>query len=151
MKHRYLKLMEQAAEYVADAKPQLSNPSEVADFMRPIVQDEEQETLYAIYVNARNEVLHFEAVTRGLADRTSVHAREVFRGAILSNAVRIFLVHNHPSGDPTPSRGDQVSTEAICEAGKIIGITVSDHIIIGKKSPSRMRDYCSLRELGYVK
>lgn len=138
----------QPAEYRAD-RPRLLSPDETADFMRDRLRGLAQEELYAIFLNTRNEVIATEMITRGLVDRTQIHAREVFRPAIQYSAVRVVLVHNHPSGDPSPSQGDIRSTRDLVEAGKIVGIELVDHVIIGDRTTSRSRDFISLRELGY--
>jgi DNA repair proteins len=72
------------------------------------------------------------AVTRGLLNSSLVHPREVFREAIAENAAAIILIHNHPSGDPTPSADDRVVTEQLVQAGRVLDIPVQDHIIIGR-------------------
>jgi len=147
---KYQKMMEEAAKYVAKANPILVNPWDVADFMRPIVQGEMQETLYAIYVTCRGEVIEFRAITKGLVTKTAVHSREVFRDAITLNAVALIMVHNHPSGDPNPSPADISCTRELWEAGKILGIALQDHIIIGHKTDKRPIDYISMKEMGYI-
>ena len=150
MKHKYLQIMEEAAKYVADENPCILCPEDAAAFVRPIVEGEEQESLYAFYLSARNEIIAFDVITRGLVGRTNCHAREIFRGAILNNAVRIMLAHNHPSGDPKPSQGDIRATRELVEAGKILGIELVDHVIVGHATETRKRYFSSLRELGYV-
>lgn len=150
MKKNYLQLMEAATAYVAEERVKILAPEDAANFLRPLTQGEPQETLYAFFLNTRNEIIEFCIITKGLVDRTAIHAREVFRPALLNNAVRIVLAHNHPSGDHTPSQGDIRSTRELIEAGKIIGIEVVDHVVIGEKTASRKVDYSSLRELGYM-
>ena len=151
MTSKYLQMMEEAAKYVVEEKPSILGPEDAAAFVRPLVEGEKQESLYAFYLNCRNEILAFDMITRGLADRTSCHPREVFRGAILENASRVMLAHNHPSGNPKPSQGDIRSTDQLVEAGKVIGIEVVDHIIVGTTTENRERYYESMRELGYIK
>jgi DNA repair protein RadC len=73
----------------------------------------------------------------------------VFKSAIAANAAAIVLVHNHPSGDPTPSEGDIKVTRDLIRAGQLLKIEVVDHIILGRATPEREKDYVSLRELGY--
>lgn len=82
-------------------------------------------------LDTRNSVIGLNTVTIGILDSSLVHPREVFKPAILSNAASIVLAHNHPSGDPMPSQEDRRATERIVQAGKILGIEVLDHIIIG--------------------
>ena len=131
---RYKMIMEDAAAYIAVEKPLLDSPEKIADFMRPIVQQLTQEVFFVIHLNAKNRLLSFKEATIGLVDKTQIHAREVFRNAILSNCSRIILVHNHPSGEPTPSSQDISCTRQLVEAGKIIGIDVLDHVIVGEKT-----------------
>ena len=97
-----------------------------------------------ILLNTQNEVLRHHQVTRGTLDASLVHPREVFRTAITEAAASIILVHNHPSGDPTPSAEDRAVTRQLRGAGSIIGIEVLDHVIIGDKR------YISLAECGMM-
>jgi DNA repair protein RadC len=87
--------------------------------------------------------------TAGLVARAQADAREVFKAAIAANAAAIVLVHNHPSGDPTPSEADIKVTRDLIRAGQLLKIAVLDHVIIGRATPERPKDYVSLRELGY--
>jgi DNA repair protein RadC len=90
-----------------------------------------------------------EEISQGTLDTLLVHPREVFRAAIVGNAASILLLHNHPSGDPTPSEADIKVTRDLIRAGQLLKISVVDHIIIGRATPERTKDYVSLRELGY--
>ena len=90
-----------------------------------------------------------EEVTDGTIDTLLVHAREVFKHAIAANASAIVLAHNHPSGDPTPSEADIKVTRDLIRAGQLLKIDVLDHVIIGRTTPERAKDFASLRELGY--
>jgi DNA repair protein RadC len=83
-------------------------------------------------------------VTKGTLNASLVHPREIFRQAVRESAAAIVLVHNHPSGDPTPSGEDEAATRQICEAGQIVGIEVVDHVIIGE------RRYVSFMESGLM-
>lgn len=78
-----------------------------------------------------------------------MHPREVFKSAIAANAASLVLVHNHPSGDPTPSEADIKVTRDLIRAGQLLKIEVLDHVIIGRATENRPKDYASLRELGY--
>jgi DNA repair protein RadC len=106
--------------------------------------------MHALLLDTRNRLLRDEAVTRGLLDRSSVHAREVFRPAIQHSAAKLLLAHNHPSGDPTPSPQDLTCTKALVEAGKLIGIEVVDHLVMGAMLPGQVVDYYSFREHGLM-
>ena len=95
-------------------------------------------------LNTKNHIVGVMEVTRGTLDSSLVHPREVFRGAILHNAASIILCHNHPSGDSAPSREDMKVTERIKQAGKVLGIDLLDHVIIGNG------EYTSIREEGLL-
>ena len=105
----------------------------VYEFARDILSMDmfTEERLYAVSVNAKGDVIGFFEVSRGTATGSMASTREIFKGAILSNAVAIVLLHNHPSGDPTPSNDDVKTTKKICEAGKLMDINVVDHVIVG--------------------
>ena len=96
-------------------------------------------------LNAKNQVLDRILVSLGLVDASLVHPREVFRGAIVAGASALVLVHNHPSGDPTPSAEDVRVTRQLVEAGEILDIKVLDHVIIGQPCAGG-QGWCSMRE-----
>ncbi len=102
----------------------------------------EQEHLKVILLNTRNQVMSVRQVNRGNVHSAVVRVAEVFRDAIRENAPNIILVHNHPSGDPSPSPDDAALTKQVEEAGRLLGIDVLDHVVIGRSGPA------SLRELG---
>ena len=89
-----------------------------------------QESFVVIHLNTQHRPVSWEVVTRGILDASLVHPREIFRGAILASAAGIIIAHNHPSGDPTPSREDRVVTRQLSDAGKTIGIPVLDHVVV---------------------
>jgi len=90
-----------------------------------------------------------EEISQGTLDTILVHPREVFKSAIAARAAALVLVHNHPSGDPSPSEPDIKVTRDLIRAGQIIKIEVLDHIILGRATVDRPKDYASLKELGY--
>jgi DNA repair protein RadC len=96
------------------------------------LREKQREHLTALYLNARNEVVFKKHLFVGTLDANICHPREIFKYAIENNAASIILVHNHPSGDPEPSKADLEITKRIQEAGKIMGIDLLDHIIITK-------------------
>lgn len=102
-----------------------------------------EEYMYMLCLNTKLKLNGIFEVSHGNVNSSVVGTREVFQKALLGNAVSIILIHNHPSGDCTPSIQDIEVTKRLVEAGKIIGIDVLDHIIIGK-------NYCSLKEKGYL-
>ena len=111
-----------------------------------------QEAFIVIDLNAKNNVIDTRLVTLGLLDASLVHPREVFRGAIADNAAAVVVVHNHPSGDPTPSAEDIRITRQLVEAGRILSINVLDHVVIGRADATAPGSpaFLSLRETGLV-
>ncbi|MEY4199292.1 MAG: hypothetical protein RLZZ265_1032, partial [Verrucomicrobiota bacterium] len=107
------------------------------------------EHFLVLLLNTRRRLIRVERISQGTLDAIHVHAREVFKHAISANAAAIVLVHNHPSGDPTPSEADIKVTRDLIRAGQLLKIDVLDHVILGRKTTERERDYASLRELGY--
>lgn len=91
----------------------------------------DRERFYSVHLNTLHQVCGLELVTQGVLDASLISAREVYKAAILSNAGSIILIHNHPSGDPQPSSEDRTVTRTLSESGRILGIPVMDHIIVG--------------------
>ncbi|HEY5909743.1 MAG TPA: DNA repair protein RadC [Verrucomicrobiae bacterium] len=137
-----------AAEVNREA-PLLDTPEGVANTMREEMRLMDVETFCVVLVNTRRRLVRWEKISDGILDSILVHPREVFKPAITANAAAIVLVHNHPSGDPTPSEADIKVTRDLIRAGQLLKIEVLDHVIIGKSTPDRPRDFVSLRELGY--
>lgn len=104
------------------------------------------ETLIVLCLNARRRILGHHVVSTGTLDTILVHPREVFRVAIMVAAAAIICMHNHPSGDPTPSEADVKVTRDLIRAGQLLKIECLDHVIVGTDQP---KCYRSLRELGY--
>ena len=102
----------------------------------------ETERFWVLLLNTRHEVLDRIELAHGGLASSPVHPREVFRAAVRAGAAAVILVHNHPSGDPTPSRADLATTTRLCRAARIMGIPVLDHLIVGDGR------YVSLRERG---
>lgn len=132
-----------------EESPVLDNPPTVVSFMRETNRLNKVESFQALLLNTRKRLIRTEEISRGLLDTLLVHPREVFRAAIAANAAAVLLVHNHPSGDPTPSEADIKATRDLIRAGQLLKIEVVDHIIIGRASAERAKDYSSLRELGH--
>ena len=95
---------------------------------------EEQEKLLALFLNSKNEVLKEKIIFMGTANQSIVHPRDIFKEAILNNAIKIIIVHNHPSGNVSPSLEDKKFTQKLKEAGELLSIPLLDHIIIGKNT-----------------
>lgn len=108
------------------------------------VEEEAQEVFGILILNTKNKIVAAHEVFRGVLDSSLVHPREVFKPAILHNAAAIICFHNHPSGDTEPSKADIETTKRLVEAGKIIGIEIFDHIIVGDDR------YTSLKERGVI-
>jgi DNA repair protein RadC len=129
--------------------PVLDNPATVMNFMRETNRLLNVESFQVLLLNVRKKLIRTEEISQGLLDTILVHPREVFRAAIAANAAGVVLIHNHPSGDPAPSEADIKVTRDLIRAGQLLKIEVVDHVIIGRATPERQKDYVSLRELGY--
>jgi len=129
--------------------PLLDNPQRVADYLREENRSYEVERFQAVLLNTRRKLIRVDKISEGLVDTILVHPREVFKAAIAANASAVVLVHNHPSGDPTPSPADISVTRDLIRAGQLLKIEVLDHVILGRRTAENGRDYASLRELGY--
>lgn len=142
-------LARQMALEMRNDSPVLDSPEAVANLMREDARLQEVETFQALLLNTRRRLISIVRVSNGTLDTILVHPREVFKAAIAANAAAMVLIHNHPSGDPTPSEADIKVTRDLIRAGQLLKIDVLDHVILGRASPDRSRDYVSLRELGY--
>jgi len=137
-----------AAEKRAET-PLLDTPERIADLLREESRSQEVEQFCVVLLNTRRRLIGLETVSQGTLDTLLVHPREVFKRAIAANASAVVLVHNHPSGDPTPSEADIKVTRDLIRAGQLLKIEVLDHVIIGRRTTDRQKDYVSLRESGY--
>ena len=120
-----------AAEEREDGLP-VRGPRDVHEIFAQRLQDLPVEEFHVAILDSQHRLERDVTVTRGLLNSSLVHPREVFREAIAENAAAIILVHNHPSGDPTPSPDDRITTEQLVQAGRVLDIPVQDHIIIGR-------------------
>jgi dihydrofolate synthase/folylpolyglutamate synthase len=125
-------------------RPKIGGPEDVAEIYIPRLRGHQKEQFHVLILNTANQVIRFELISEGNLNSSIVHPREVYRTAIVENAAAIIGLHNHPSGNPTPSREDIAITKQLVEAGKIIGIPFHDHIIIAGE------EYVSLAQKGYV-
>jgi DNA repair protein RadC len=137
-----------AAEMRAET-PLLDTPERIAELLREESRPQEVEQFLVVMLNTRRRLIGLETISQGTLDTILVHPREVFKKAIAANASAVVLVHNHPSGDPTPSEADIKVTRDLTRAGQLLKIEVLDHVIIGRRTTERPKDYASLRELGY--
>ena len=127
----------------------LDNPEAIVRLLREQNLVKNVETFQVLLLNTRRRLIRVSEIAHGTLDTLLVHPREVFKAAIAANAAAIVLAHNHPSGDPTPSEADIKVTRDLIRAGQLLKIEVLDHVIIGRATPDRPKDYASLRELGY--
>lgn len=125
-------------------RPVLSNWQALLDYLHADMAHHGVERVRVLHLNTRNMLIRDELMGQGSIDQAPVYVREVIRRAIDFGSAALILVHNHPSGDPSPSRADIDVTRAIAEAGKRLGITVHDHIIIGTSG------HVSLRAQGLI-
>lgn len=109
----------------------LRGPVDVRDLASALLDDEPQEVFVAFLLDTRHRVNAYHLVTRGIVDASLVHPREVFRAAIEANASALIVAHNHPSGDPTPSAEDRAVTRSLAEAGRVLGVPLLDHVVVG--------------------
>jgi len=138
-----LKLIATAAQRMLKSelrnKQVLSSWSAVVDYCHAAMAHETQEQFRILFLDKRNALIADEVQQRGTIDHTPVYPREVVKRALELSATALILVHNHPSGDPTPSRADIEMTKLIADAAKPLGITVHDHLIIGKDGHVSMK------------
>jgi len=120
-------------------KPALSSWSQVLDYCRAAMGFEAREQFRILFLDKRNRLIADEVQQEGTVDHTPVYVREVVKRALELSATAIVLVHNHPSGDPTPSRADIEMTKQIVDAAKSLGISVHDHIIVGKHGHASLK------------
>ena len=122
----------------------IRSPKDVADYVMPRLRYEKKEHFMVMLLNTKNHVLATPIISIGSLNASIVHPREVFREAITYSAASVILIHNHPSGDPTPSQEDKLVTSKLVQAGTLMDITVLDHIIIGDSK------YISIKEEGMI-
>ncbi len=128
-----------------DLEPELKNydiknPQSVVKAIRASIKDKAKEHFKLILLDTRNKIIGISTISIGTLNASLVHPREIFKEAIIHNSASVVLAHNHPSGDPEPSEEDLTITERLVESGKILGIEVIDHIIIGKTNFSSFKE-----------
>ncbi len=121
-----------------------SEPEMIARYYMEDMRHLQREEIILVMMNSKSQIIKDEVISRGTVNSSILSPREVFLLALKFNAVHIVLLHNHPSGDPTPSKEDLLMTARIAEAGKLIGILLMDHLIIGDNK------YISLKERGFL-
>ncbi|PFK30083.1 hypothetical protein COI93_22740 [Bacillus cereus] len=122
----------------------IRSPEDCARYMMEEMRFLQQEHFVCLYLNTKNQVMHRQTVFIGSLNASIVHPREIFKEAFRRAAASIICLHNHPSGDPTPSREDIEVTKRLVDCGRIIGIEILDHIIIGDHK------FVSLKEKGHI-
>lgn len=127
-----------------DGQASVTSPSDVSNLLMEEMKFLDREHFRTVLLNTKNRIIDIEAVSVGSLSSSIVHPREVFKGPIKKSAAALILVHNHPSGDPTPSSEDVGVTKRLIESGKLLGIEILDHVIIGDNK------YCSLKEKGLI-
>lgn len=137
-------LSSRIAQQSAEQTLQLTSPSTVADYYMERLRHFEREKLLLILMDGRNHLISEHMLSEGTVNAAMISSREIFLTALRHSAVYIMLLHNHPGGDPTPGRQDLLATQQVQSAGELIGITLTDHIIIGDRS------YYSFREHGQL-
>lgn len=118
----------------------ISGPSDVFRHFHPILRHACQECFIVLLLDGRQRVLGKQVISRGTLTASLVHPREVFRPALAACAASLVLVHNHPSGDPTPSAEDRAVTQRLVEAGELLGVRVVDHIVVAEGGFVSLRD-----------
>lgn len=135
---------EKSGRYNIDRK--INNPQALYDIATQAIeiQDQAEESMWMVTLDTKLKVTGLFEVSRGSLDSSVAHPREIYKRAILQNASSIALIHNHPSGDPTPSTEDTNITQRVSEAGTLLGIQLIDHLVIGDGN------YRSMKEMGVI-
>ena len=126
----------------SEFKQQISCPADAANVLIPILRDLDREELWVLILNTRNWIIDERQIYRGTVNSSAIRPAEVLKPAVMVNAPAVIIAHNHPSGDPTPSPEDISVTRDMVAAGKLLDITVNDHIIVAGNQ------YVSLKEKG---
>ncbi|MDX9872226.1 MAG: DNA repair protein RadC [Clostridia bacterium] len=139
-----IELSKRLARQSMGAKPSILNPQDAAQLVMAEMSYLDREHFKVINLNIKNQVTAIDTVSVGSLNVSVVHPREVFKLPIKRSAASLILVHNHPSGDTRPSREDLEITRRLVEAGRLLGIEITDHLIIGRNS------YLSMKEKGHI-
>lgn len=142
-------LARRMAGEIQSESPVLDNPEAIVRLVREKNTIKNVETLQLLLLNTRYRLIRMQDISEGTRDTILLDPGAIFKKAIDASASAIVLVHNHPSGDPSPSDSDIRATRDLIRAGKLLKIEVLDHIIIGQPTHGRPKDYASLRELGH--
>lgn len=139
-------LEKEVSVYCPEVDRKIKSPEDIAQLARVYLRMQElpEEYMYMVILNNKLQVTGVFEISHGNVNSSIVGPREVFQKALLANAVSIILMHNHPSGDPTPSSEDIKVTQRLIKAGEILGVQVLDHLVVGRTS------YISLKDKGYI-
>ncbi|MGB9887236.1 MAG: RadC family protein [Moorellales bacterium] len=132
------------AQTAPSSRPVIRSPAEVAELVMEEMRYLDREHFRTLSLNTKNRVLYLDTISVGSLNSSLVHPREVFKRAVMHSAASVILIHNHPSGDPTPSAEDIEVTRRLVQAGNILGIAVLDHLVIGDGR------YVSFKEQGLL-
>ena len=133
-----------------DERRSISSPEDAAAVLREDMRTLDREEFWVLLLNTKNGLIKKCPTSRGSLNASIVEPSEVFKDAIAASAASMILVHNHPSGDPTPSAEDVTVTKRLVKAGELLNISVLDHIILGHRTAGRDHDFASLKELGLM-
>ncbi|GGB28205.1 DNA repair protein RadC [Virgibacillus dakarensis] len=131
-------------QYKPDDRYIIRSPEDGADYIMEEMRGLSQEHFVVLFLNTKNQIVHRQTIFVGSLNASIVHPREIYREAVKRSAASIICAHNHPSGDPSPSQEDIHVTRRLVESGKMIGIELLDHLVIGD------RKFVSLKEKGYL-
>ncbi|HEY5792735.1 MAG TPA: DNA repair protein RadC [Chthoniobacterales bacterium] len=131
------------------ARPKVDSPEAIYDLMAPEMQALRTESLRLLLLDTKYQLIRVEEISLGSVSESIAHPREIFRPALIHSASAVVLVHNHPSGDPEPSRADHQTTRRLLEAAEILGVRLLDHVVIGSPEGGR-KAYASFREMGVI-
>jgi DNA repair protein RadC len=130
--HAALELARRWLEEASEERPRVRSPADIVARFAPRLRDLTVEEFHVIVLDTQHGLQRDITVTQGLLSSSPVHTREVFKVAITEGAAAIVLLHNHPSGDPTPSPEDRTITQTLATAGRLLDIPIYDHVIIGR-------------------
>lgn len=140
-----LEMSRRATAWRTSRRPTISTPEDVVALCSPQLRGADREHFWALALNTKNQLVKMVEVSVGSLNASIVHPRELFRDAVRASAAAVVVVHNHPSGDPTPSGADIQLTRRLIKAGDVLGIEVLDHVIIGDGG-----EHTSLRDMGLM-
>lgn len=140
-----LEMSRRAAVWRCGRRPTISTPEDVVELCAPQLRGLDREHFWLLALNTKNQLLKMVEVSVGSLNASIVHPRELFREAVRLSAASVVVMHNHPSGDPTPSSADVQLTRRLAKAGDVLGIELLDHVVIGDGG-----EHASLRDLGLM-